>query len=205
MTTIMIYLLKIKKEIEMKIARIVIGLLLIGYAVYSGNVWFYLGVIILLTGVFNWCPMEKLLGRCKDGKCDDGSCCSSKPKDEESSCCSTTSSNESCCTPSKDAKAQKISGFSTTAVPKSPEGVTQILILGTGCAKCIALKNSVDIVIKELEGEFEVKKVEDIETIMSYGVVSTPGFVINGVVKSTGKALSQNEIKELVLEAQKSA
>jgi len=177
----------------MKIARIVIGLLLIGYAIYSENAWFYLGVIMLLTGIFNYCPMEKLFGGCKDGQCDSGSCCSSKPK-EESACCSTTSSS-----------SQKFSSFSTTAIAKSPQGVTQILILGTGCAKCVALKNSVELVVKTLEGEFEVIKVEDIEKIMSYGVVSTPALVIDTVVKSTGKALSQNEIIELIKEAEKNA
>jgi len=188
----------------MKIARIVIGLLLIGYAIYSGNAWFYLGVIMLLTGIFNYCPMEKLFGGCKDGQCDSGSCCSSKPK-EESACCSTTSSNTSCCSVPKEVKSQNISSFSTTAIAKSPQGVTQILILGTGCAKCVALKNTVELVVKTLEGKFEVIKVEDIEKIMSYGVVSTPALVINGVVKSTGKALSQNEIIELINEAEKNA
>ncbi len=44
--------------------RIVIGTALIGYGIYSGNAWFYLGVIPLLAGLFNVCPLCKITGQC---------------------------------------------------------------------------------------------------------------------------------------------
>ena len=73
-----------------------------------------------------------------------------------------------------------------------------IEILGTGCKKCKELELNVKKAVEELGGGYEVKKVEDITEIMKYNVVSTPGLVIGGVVKSTGKVLSVGEIKGLL-------
>ena len=44
--------------------RIVIGLALIGYGVYSGNQWFYLGVIPLIAGLVNFCPLCIITKKC---------------------------------------------------------------------------------------------------------------------------------------------
>ena len=44
--------------------RIVLGLGLIGYGVMSGNSWFYLGVIPLIAGLINFCPLCKITGQC---------------------------------------------------------------------------------------------------------------------------------------------
>jgi len=44
--------------------RIVIGLALIGYALYSGNQWFYLGVIPLIAGLANFCPLCIITKKC---------------------------------------------------------------------------------------------------------------------------------------------
>ena len=70
----------------------------------------------------------------------------------------------------------------------------KIEILGTGCAKCKKLyENAVDAV--KLSGkEAEVVKVEEIQKIMAYGVMSTPALVVDGVVKSAGKLVSPQEI-----------
>ncbi len=74
----------------------------------------------------------------------------------------------------------------------------KIEILGTGCAKCKALeKNAQEAVVKS--GKFaQIEKVEDITKIMEYGVMSTPGLVIDGNVISTGKLLSVEEIVSLL-------
>jgi len=45
--------------------RIVLGLGLIGYGVYSGNNWFYLGAIPLVAGIMNICPLCKITGQCE--------------------------------------------------------------------------------------------------------------------------------------------
>jgi small redox-active disulfide protein 2 len=70
----------------------------------------------------------------------------------------------------------------------------KIEILGTGCAKCKKLyENAVDAV-KQSGKEAEVVKVEDIQKIMAYGVMSTPALVVDGVVKTSGKVVSPQEI-----------
>ena len=44
--------------------RIVLGLALIGYGIYSGIQWFYLGAIPLIAGLVNFCPLCKITGQC---------------------------------------------------------------------------------------------------------------------------------------------
>jgi len=44
--------------------RIVVGLALIGYGFYSGNKWFYLGVIPLIAGLLNFCPLCIITKKC---------------------------------------------------------------------------------------------------------------------------------------------
>jgi len=44
--------------------RIILGLTLIGYGLYSGNGWFYLGVIPLIAGILNFCPLCKITKQC---------------------------------------------------------------------------------------------------------------------------------------------
>jgi len=74
----------------------------------------------------------------------------------------------------------------------------KIEILGTGCAKCKALENNAKEAITKIGGFHSVEKVEDIMKIMEYGVTSTPGFVVDGVVKSSGKLLSIEDIVNIV-------
>jgi small redox-active disulfide protein 2 len=71
----------------------------------------------------------------------------------------------------------------------------KIEILGTGCAKCKALEENVKKAVAEAGIFAQVEKVEDIVKIMDYGVMNTPGLVINGEVKSTGKLLNSEEVK----------
>lgn len=70
----------------------------------------------------------------------------------------------------------------------------KIEILGTGCSKCKVLFENTKKAITKAGVFAQVEKVEDIEKIMNYGVMSTPGFVVNGEVKSSGKLLSEDEI-----------
>ena len=70
----------------------------------------------------------------------------------------------------------------------------KIEILGTGCAKCEALYENVEKALDESGASAEVVKVEDIPSIMKYGVMSTPALVIDGQVKFSGKLASVGEI-----------
>lgn len=74
----------------------------------------------------------------------------------------------------------------------------KIEILGTGCAKCKALEEAAKQAVAKVGGFHQVVKVEDVVEIMNYQVMSTPALVIDGVVKSSGKLLSVEEIVELM-------
>ena len=74
----------------------------------------------------------------------------------------------------------------------------KIEILGTGCSKCKALEEAVKKAVAKVGGFHEVIKVEDIVKIMNYGVMSTPALVVDGIVKSSGKLLSIDEIIDLL-------
>lgn len=74
----------------------------------------------------------------------------------------------------------------------------KIEILGTGCAKCKTLYENVQKAVSESGKSAEVTKVEDIPSIMKYGVMSTPALVIDGQVKFSGKTASVSEIKAML-------
>ena len=78
----------------------------------------------------------------------------------------------------------------------------KIEILGTGCAKCITLEKIVREVVSQLDGNYEVVKVDDIMEIMEYNILSMPGLVIDGKLISTGKVLSADEIRQYIKEAE---
>lgn len=63
----------------------------------------------------------------------------------------------------------------------------EIRILGSGCTNCTKLEKVTKEAIAELGIVANVEKIEDMQTIMSYGVMSTPALVIDGVVKLVGK------------------
>ncbi len=76
-----------------------------------------------------------------------------------------------------------------------------IKVLGTGCSKCLTLENKVREVIKQNSIEAEVEKVTQINDIMKYGIMMTPGLVINEKVVSFGKIPQENQILEWIKEA----
>lgn len=76
--------------------------------------------------------------------------------------------------------------------------MTTVQVLGTGCKKCAALKANAEAALKELGIAAEVEKIEDINQIVKFGVMSTPVLVINGQVKIVGKVPSPDEIKSLL-------
>lgn len=76
----------------------------------------------------------------------------------------------------------------------------KLQILGTGCPKCKKLSENTEAAAKALGIEYEIEKVTDINEIMKFGVMITPGMAIDGVVKVVGKVLSVEEIKKILSE-----
>ena len=74
----------------------------------------------------------------------------------------------------------------------------EIKVLGPGCMKCRTLEKNTQEALKELGIIAEVKHVTDLKQITNYGVFMTPGLVVDGKVKLTGKVASKDEIKKLL-------
>ena len=76
--------------------------------------------------------------------------------------------------------------------------MTKIQILGTGCRKCAALKENAESALKQANVEAEIEKIEDINEIVKFGVMSTPALAIDGQVKFVGKIASPDEIIQVL-------
>ncbi len=74
----------------------------------------------------------------------------------------------------------------------------KIEILGTGCPKCKTLTALVTQAVADTGMDAVIAKVEDLQEIMNYGVMSTPALVIDGQVKVAGRLPSMKEIIELL-------
>ncbi|MHB1016617.1 MAG: thioredoxin family protein [Coriobacteriia bacterium] len=73
-----------------------------------------------------------------------------------------------------------------------------IKILGTGCAKCKQLEKTVRLAVDEMGLDATVEKVTELTDIMSYGIMSTPGLVIDGEVRLAGRLPKLDELKSLL-------
>ncbi|MHB8880520.1 MAG: thioredoxin family protein [Thermodesulfovibrionales bacterium] len=75
-----------------------------------------------------------------------------------------------------------------------------IKVLGPGCANCQKMEELAKTAVKELGIEATVEHVSDIQEIMKY-TMSTPGLVVNGRLKHSGKPLPGLEkVKALIQE-----
>ena len=70
-----------------------------------------------------------------------------------------------------------------------------IQILGSGCPKCEQLTKNAKEAADQLGIEYELSKITDINEILSFGIMITPGLVVDGEVKTSGKLISVEEIK----------
>ena len=73
----------------------------------------------------------------------------------------------------------------------------KVQILGTGCPKCNKLAERAEEALKELGIEYQLEKVTDINDIVSFGVMMTPGLAVDGNVKLTGKVPTVHELKSI--------
>ncbi len=74
----------------------------------------------------------------------------------------------------------------------------KVKILGSGCGKCNQLADAVKAVIAAEGIDASVEKVEDIQQIMAYNVLSTPALVVDEKVVCKGRVPSHEELKELL-------
>jgi len=75
----------------------------------------------------------------------------------------------------------------------------KVQILGTGCSRCKLLEAHARQAIAEYHiDDAEIENIKDIEAIMRMGVMSTPGLAIDGVVKSSGRVLTKEQIANFI-------
>ncbi|HQR91838.1 MAG: redox-active disulfide protein 2 [Bacteroidetes bacterium 24-39-8] len=73
-----------------------------------------------------------------------------------------------------------------------------IKVLGPGCVKCTTTYQNVITALAETGIEATLTKIEDLEEMMQYNVLTTPVLMINGVAKIKGRIADVKEIKELI-------
>ena len=71
-------------------------------------------------------------------------------------------------------------------------------ILGPGCPRCDRLATATRLAAEQLGLEYEIEKIKDISKFPSYGLMMTPGLVVDGEVKVQGAVPSVDEIKVLL-------
>ena len=74
----------------------------------------------------------------------------------------------------------------------------QIKVLGPGCARCRQLEANAREAAKQLGLDCEIEKVADFQEYPKYGLMMTPGLVVDGRLKVQGKLASVDEIKALL-------
>ena len=73
-----------------------------------------------------------------------------------------------------------------------------IKVLGPGCPKCKTTYNNVLEALKQTGIQADVTKIEDIEEMLKYNILTTPVLMIDDVIKVKGRVADVNEIKQLL-------
>jgi small redox-active disulfide protein 2 len=75
----------------------------------------------------------------------------------------------------------------------------EIKVLGPGCTNCYKMEELAKQAVKELGVDAKIEKITDIGQIAMHGILSTPGLIVNGKIKHSGKPLpSLDKVKELI-------
>ncbi len=74
----------------------------------------------------------------------------------------------------------------------------EIKILGSGCANCKRLYETVNTAVSELKTDANVLYITDLMQISNSGLLRTPGLIINGKIVSYGRVPSLEEVKTMI-------
>lgn len=139
--------------------------------------WLWLALIPAMMGLqatfTGWCSAETLGKLSKTGECCEGGGCDSNATPDP--CCSTEE-QAACC---RDDSEKVV-----------------IKVLGTGCANCDNTAKLIQQTAKQLNKDIKLVKVEDIAEIAAYGIMSTPGVVMDETVVHSGGIPSRAQVTE---------
>jgi small redox-active disulfide protein 2 len=75
-----------------------------------------------------------------------------------------------------------------------------VRVLGSSCTRCKTLEERIRRLVAEHQLPVEVEKVTDLQEIMKYGIMMTPGLVVNGKVKSVGIVPTDSQLLQWLKE-----
>ena len=75
-----------------------------------------------------------------------------------------------------------------------------VKILGSGCSKCKALEQKVRQLDEAHQLHLEIEKVTDLKEIVQYGILMTPGLVVDGIIKSYGNIPKDEQLLQWLKE-----
>lgn len=78
--------------------------------------------------------------------------------------------------------------------------IKNVKVLGSGCSKCKAPERRLRALKSEHGLDFDLVEITDLNEISSYGIMMTPGLVINGVVKSVGTVPKDSKLLQWIKE-----
>lgn len=76
-----------------------------------------------------------------------------------------------------------------------------IKVLSTGCSSCNTLQNRVETAIEQTDVNASVETIDDIQEIMSHGIMSVPALMVDGEIVSTGDPPSVRDLVNLLQKA----
>jgi small redox-active disulfide protein 2 len=76
--------------------------------------------------------------------------------------------------------------------------VKKLIVLGPGCPRCETLAKLTQQAADQLEIEYELEKISDIKQFPAFGLMMTPGLVVDGELKVQGKVPSIDDIKTML-------
>ncbi len=77
----------------------------------------------------------------------------------------------------------------------------KILVLGSGCANCHKAEGIAKLAVAQLAIDAQVELVTDMQTIMRYGVLNTPGIAIDDKIVSTGRVPALSQMTQMITDA----
>lgn len=179
--------------------------------------WLWISVFAAFMGLqatfTGFCPSNLVGKLSKSGECcPSGSCSSQEPrqttetKAKATGCCGSDSDTPkaaenqySCCGSNADGTTSTCGGGAPAESAKSDAekgAALTIKVLGTGCANCKNTVKLIETTAAEMGVNVMVEKVEEVAEIAAYGVMSTPGVVINEQVVHSGGIPSKQSIAE---------